>query len=197
MRCLMRPKPPPERGSPPTRRRSASSRSSSEVAFRAGAIVATGLLTCLLAAGCGGSSSSSDAPAAAAKQFVTAVTHDDRATWCGQIGQALMVAHRTGGLAPRLLSLCKTSDVFEITASCDREAVCSVPTASGTSPRSAAGRPTRSNRDGAQAPAALSASTETRSRRRTSRGSACAGASSSASARRRRAASRRAGSRSA
>jgi hypothetical protein len=105
------------------------------VTFRAGAIVATGLLTCLSAAGCGGSSSGSDAPAAAAKQFVTAVTHDDRATWCGQIGQALMVAHRTGGLAPRLLSLCKTSDVFEITASCDREAVVSGSSVSGDTVR--------------------------------------------------------------
>jgi hypothetical protein len=95
------------------------------VTLRAGAIAAMGVLTCSWAAGCGGSSSGSDAPAAAAKQFVTAVTHDDRGTWCGEIGQALMVAHRTGGLVPRLLSLCKTSDVFEITASCDREAVVS------------------------------------------------------------------------
>jgi hypothetical protein len=115
--------------------RAESSRSSSEVTLRAGAIAAMGVLTCSWAAGCGGSSSGSDAPAAAAKQFVTAVTHDDRGTWCGEIGQALMVAHRTGGLAPRLLSLCKTSDVFEVTASCDREAVVAGSSVTGDSIR--------------------------------------------------------------
>ncbi len=36
-----------------------------------------------------------------------------------------MVVHKSGGLRPRLLTLCRTSDLFEITASCDREAVVS------------------------------------------------------------------------
>jgi hypothetical protein len=97
------------------------------------AIVATGLLTCLSAAGCGGSSSTADAPSTAAKRFVSAVTSDDRGSWCVQIGEGLFVAHRTGGLPPRLLSLCKTSDLFEITASCDREAVISGSSVTGDS----------------------------------------------------------------
>jgi hypothetical protein len=84
------------------------------------------------AAGCGGSSSTSDAPAAA-KRFVNAITHDDRATWCGQIGEALLVADKTGGLTPRMLSLCKTSDLFETTGSCDHEAVISGSSVTGDS----------------------------------------------------------------
>ncbi|MGZ4214388.1 MAG: type VII secretion protein EccCb [Solirubrobacteraceae bacterium] len=102
-----------------------------DVTRRAAAIVATGLLACLWAAGCG--SSASDSPTAAAKRFVGAVTHDDRGSWCEQIGESLLVAHKTGGLAPRLLSLCKTSDVFEITGSCDREAVISGASVTGDS----------------------------------------------------------------
>ena len=48
-------------------------------------------------AGCGGSSSRSDA---AAKQFVTAVTHDDRAAWCDQIGAGAPGGQQAGGLGP-------------------------------------------------------------------------------------------------
>src|SRR5262249_6493205 len=49
--------------------------------------------------------------------------NDDRGTWCGQIGEALLMPHRTGGLGPRMLTLCKSNDLFSSTASCDREAV--------------------------------------------------------------------------
>jgi hypothetical protein len=70
--------------------------------------------------GCGGSSSPSDA---AAKQFVTAITHDDRATWCDQVGESLLEANTTGGLPRAVLAQCKSSDLFAITGDCDREAV--------------------------------------------------------------------------
>jgi hypothetical protein len=73
-------------------------------------------------AGCGGSSSGSDATA---KQFVTAVTHDDRGTWCDQIGAALLAATRSGGLWPEMLSQCKSDDLFAALGGCDREAVIS------------------------------------------------------------------------
>jgi hypothetical protein len=85
------------------------------------AIAVLGLLLSLAVVGCGGSSS--DPAAGAAKQFVAAVTRNDRATWCGEIGEALLVAQRTGGLPRALLAQCKGSDLFAITASCDREAV--------------------------------------------------------------------------
>jgi len=97
------------------------------------AIAAAGVLVAVSAAGCGGSSSPSDPAAGAAKQFVSAVTHDDRGTWCAQIGDGLLVAHKTGGLPPRLLSLCKTSDLFQTTGSCDREGVISGSSVTGDS----------------------------------------------------------------
>ncbi|MGZ4305991.1 MAG: hypothetical protein ACXVSL_14130 [Solirubrobacteraceae bacterium] len=92
-----------------------------------------GLSVSVSAAGCGGSSSPSDPAAGAAKRFVSAVTHDDRGTWCGQIGDGLLVAHKTGGLPPQLLSQCKTSDLFEITGDCDREGVISGSSVTGDS----------------------------------------------------------------
>ena len=73
-------------------------------------------------AGCGGSSSGSDATV---KQFVTAVTHDDRGAWCDQIGAALLAASRPGGLWPEMLSQCKSDDLFAATGGCDLEAVIS------------------------------------------------------------------------
>jgi hypothetical protein len=88
------------------------------------AIVAAILLWCLLAAGCGGSSSS-DSAGAAAQRFVSAVTNDDRSTWCEQIGEAMLVASRNGGLVGPLLSQCKSQDLFAITGDCDRERVIS------------------------------------------------------------------------
>jgi hypothetical protein len=94
---------------------------------------AIAVLVSLAVAGCGGSSSPSDPAASAATQFVSAVTHNDRATWCAQIGDGLLVAHKTGGLPPRLLSLCKTSDLFETTGSCDREGVISGSSVTGDS----------------------------------------------------------------
>jgi hypothetical protein len=98
------------------------------------AIAAVAVLLAASAAGCGGSSSSSsDAPRAAAQQFVGAVTHDDRGTWCAQIGEALLVANRTGGLARQLLSQCKSGDLFAVTGACDREAVISGASVTGDS----------------------------------------------------------------
>lgn len=94
---------------------------------------AIAMLMSLAAVGCGGSSSPSDPAAGAAKQFVSAVTHDDRGTWCAQIGDGLIVPHKTGGLPPRLLSLCKNSDLFETTGSCDREGVISGASVTGDS----------------------------------------------------------------
>jgi hypothetical protein len=76
-------------------------------------------------AGCGGSSSTSDPSRATAQRFVSAVSNDDRQTWCIQIGEALLTPATSGGLAGQLLSQCKRSDLFAITASCDREAVIS------------------------------------------------------------------------
>lgn len=113
--------------------RAESSKSSFEVTRRAAAIVAAGLLSCLCAAGCGGSSSASDSPSATAKQFVGAVTDDDRATWCQQVGESLLVPNRAGGLVPQLLSQCKSDDLFAITGDCDREAVISGSSVTGDS----------------------------------------------------------------
>jgi hypothetical protein len=84
--------------------------------------IAVCLLFSLYAAGCGGSSTSSSG---AVQQFVTAVTHDARSTWCDQIGSGLLSAGQVGGLQRSMLARCKSSDLFAITASCDREAVIS------------------------------------------------------------------------
>jgi hypothetical protein len=105
----------------------------SAVMRRMPATAAVGVLVSVMAAGCGGSSSASDAPTAAAKQFVGAVTRDDRTAWCDQVGEALLVPHRTGGLVRQLLVQCKSSDLFAITASCDREAVISGTSVAGDS----------------------------------------------------------------
>jgi hypothetical protein len=84
------------------------------------AIAVIALSVSVSVGGCGGSSSPSDA---AAKQFVTAITHDDRDTWCDQVGESLLEADKTGGLPRALLAQCKSSDLFAITGACDREAV--------------------------------------------------------------------------
>jgi hypothetical protein len=84
--------------------------------------IAVCLLISLYATGCGDTPTSSSG---AVQQFVTAVTHNDRSTWCDRIGSGLMSAGDVGGLQRSMLARCKRSDLFAITASCDREAVIS------------------------------------------------------------------------
>jgi hypothetical protein len=88
-------------------------------------LVCVALVGCASLAGCGGGSSKPGSARASAQQFVAAVTRDDRATWCGEIGAALLAPGKSGAIAGQLLSQCKSSDLFAITASCDREAVIS------------------------------------------------------------------------
>jgi hypothetical protein len=83
-----------------------------------------------LAAGCGGSS---DPPTTAARQFVGAVTDNDRDAWCDQVGAAFMSHGKSGGLNPWLLRQCKSRDLFAITASCEVEAVISGASVKGDS----------------------------------------------------------------
>jgi hypothetical protein len=93
-------------------------------------------------AACGGSSSPSDA---AAKQFVAAVTHDDRATGCDQVGESLLEAHGTGGLPRALLAQCTSSDLFAITGACDRAAVIFGTSVTGDSDRGDSAKATLSS----------------------------------------------------
>jgi hypothetical protein len=121
-------------------------------------------------AACGGSSSPSDA---AAKQFVAAVTHDDRATGCDQVGESLLEAHGTGGLPRALLAQCTSSDLFAITGACDRAAVIFGTSVTGDSDRG--GRPCRrARRSGCSAQAASGTSVRYPAGPRSTSSRACA-----------------------